>query len=93
MDNFWIDCFGKEGSVKRNQYHGQEYYYPIWMPESYTVRGTLIPGTMSNEGHAPYPWGYVDNVGSDCVWEYLGLAVDRRTVLKYQMLCILTELR
>lgn len=65
MNNFWIDCFGKEGSVRRNQYHGQEYYYPIWMPDSYTIRGTLIPGTMSNDGHAPYPWGYVDNCGSD----------------------------
>lgn len=65
MKNKWIDCFGKEGSVDRNQYHGQEYYYPIWMPDSYTVRGTLIPGTMSNDGHAPYPWGYVDNYGSD----------------------------
>ncbi|MCM1139716.1 MAG: cell surface protein [Muribaculum sp.] len=65
MNNYWIDCFGKEGSIKRNQYHGQEYYYPIWMPESYTIRGTLIPGTMTNDGHSPYPWGYVDNVGSD----------------------------
>lgn len=65
MHNRYIDCFGKEGSVQRNQYHSQEYYYPIWMPDSYTVRGTLIPGTMSNSGHAPYPWGYVDNCGSD----------------------------
>lgn len=65
QNNYWIDCFGKEGSVRRNHYHGQEYYYPIWMPESYTIRGTLIPGTMSNSGHAPYPWGYVDNCGSD----------------------------
>lgn len=35
------------------------------MSESYTIRGTLIPGTMSNSGHAPYQWGYVDNVGND----------------------------
>ena len=83
MDNFWIDCFGKEGSVKRNQYHGQEYYYPIWMPESYTIRGTLIPGTMSNEGHAPYPWGYVDNVGSDSFDETIpGVASGLKTGFK-----------
>lgn len=65
MKNRWIDCFGKEGSVGRNVYHAQKYYYPVWMPDSYTIRGTLIPGTMSNEGHAPYPWGYVDNIGND----------------------------
>ncbi|WP_289199534.1 PKD-like domain-containing protein [Bacteroides acidifaciens] len=65
MHNRYIDCFGKEGSVLRNQYHSQEYYYPLWMSESYTIRGTLIPGTMSNSGHAPYQWGYVDNVGND----------------------------
>ncbi len=43
MHNRYIDCFGKEGSVLRNQYHSQEYYYPLWMSESYTIRGTLIP--------------------------------------------------
>lgn len=63
--NPWIDCFGKEGSIDRNIYHGQTYYYPIWKPESFTVRGTLLPGTMHANGHAPYQWGYVDNCGED----------------------------
>lgn len=66
LHNRYIDCFGKEGSIRRNEYHGQEYYYPKWMPDSYTIRGTLLPGTMSSDGHAPYEWGYADNFGSDC---------------------------
>lgn len=65
MKNKWIDSFGKEGSIDRNQYHSQEYYYPIWLFDSYTVRGTLLPSTMHNNGHAPYEWGYVDNCGND----------------------------
>lgn len=65
VNNRYIDCFGKEGSIKRNQYHGQDYYYPKWLPDSYTIRGTLLPGTMSSGGHSSYPWGYVDNMGSD----------------------------
>ena len=63
--NPWIDCFGKEGSVNRNIYHGQAFYYPIWKQDSYTVRGTLLPGTMHANGHDPYEWGYVDNCGED----------------------------
>ena len=64
-NNPWIDCFGKQGSIPRNMYHDQEYYYPIWKPESYTIRGTLLPSTMHPQGHAPYQWGYVDNCGED----------------------------
>ena len=61
----WYDRFGNTGKVERNQYHGQEYYYPNWMPESYTIYGTLLPHKTEYGGNFPYDWGYVDNCGTD----------------------------
>lgn len=68
----WVDSEGNTGWVDKNAYHGQEFYYPLWIQESsYTLRGTRLSprnnqdpttGFWSNKAYA---WGYVDNMGSD----------------------------
>lgn len=71
---YWTDNLGNSGSVDYNSYHQQNSYYPLWMnQESYTLTGTrLLPkniqipssGFWNNQA---YDWGYVDNIGSDCI--------------------------
>ena len=38
----WTDNRGGSGTVERNTYHQQE-YYPEWLPDELTFRGTLLP--------------------------------------------------
>ncbi len=74
---YWTDNLGNSGSVDYNSYHQQSSYYPLWMnQESYTLTGTrLLPkniqipssGFWNNQA---YEWGYVDNIGSDCIGGY-----------------------
>lgn len=67
----WTDNQGNEGEIAYvGSFHKQDYYYPAWITaESYTLTGTLLPSLSVEENgrwnHQPYPWGYVDNNGSD----------------------------
>ena len=67
QDVVWIDNFGGTGSVDYNQYHSQDYYFPMFInADSYTLTGTCLKSTMvigALETSAGYAWGYVDNVG------------------------------
>lgn len=67
QDVVWIDNFGGTGSVDYNQYHSQQYYFPMFINAgSYTLTGTCLQSTMvvgALETSAGYAWGYVDNVG------------------------------
>lgn len=65
----WKDNQGKEGYVLRNTYHQQDSYYPAWMSDEITFRGTRLADNAVNEGKNGgqhwvsycYPWGYADN--------------------------------
>lgn len=58
-DVAWEDNQGASGFVKRNDFHKQESYFPLWMDEaSLTFRGTRFPeSALNQEGQ----FGYVDN--------------------------------
>nr|WP_319999809.1 PKD-like domain-containing protein [uncultured Draconibacterium sp.] len=63
----WSDNIGNINSVDYNGYHGQDYYYPMFMGDSYTLVGTLLGSTMDIgelETSGGYDWGYVDNYGT-----------------------------
>lgn len=68
----WTDNQGRSGVVARNDYHAQE-YYPLWIHEPLTFRGTLLPPNGHNHGvNGAQNWlldsfryGYVDNSGTD----------------------------
>ena len=70
QDVRWTDNQGNEGTVPRNIYHTQVSYYPEWMPDELTFRGTRLPDNAVNEpredmpehwvGYA-YDYGYADN--------------------------------
>lgn len=65
----WKDNQGKEGYVLRNTYHQQGSYYPAWMADEITFRGTRLADNAVDEGKNGgqhwvsycYPWGYADN--------------------------------
>ena len=70
----WIDNRGNSGTIDRNHYHTQE-YYPQWLPDGLTFRGTRLPNNMQNlsdkvdQGWSPYyyvligfRYGYADNL-------------------------------
>jgi len=70
----WTDNRGQSGSIDRNHYHGQE-YYPQWLSDGLTFRGTRLPDNMWNlsnqvdTGWSPYyyvlvgfRYGYADNL-------------------------------
>ena len=70
----WIDNQGNSGTIDRNHYHTQE-YYPRWLPDGLTFRGTRLPDNMLNlsdkvDGNwSPYyyvlvgfSYGYADNL-------------------------------
>lgn len=65
----WTDNQGAEGYVMRNTFHQQTSYYPAWMPDRITFRGTRLADNAKNEGKDGtqnwvgycYPWGYADN--------------------------------
>lgn len=70
----WTDNCGNSGTIDRNHYHTQE-YYPQWLDDELTFRGTRLPDNMVNlsdqvEGsYSPYyfvlvgfRYGYADNL-------------------------------
>jgi len=70
----WSDNQGNNGTIDRNHYHTQE-YYPQWLPDGLTFRGTRLPDNMWNlsdkvdSGWSPYyyvligfRYGYADNL-------------------------------
>lgn len=75
MNVQWTDNIGATGTIDYLQsFHTQDYYYPAWIePDSYTLRGTRLQAqtTYNSEtglwDNNEYPWGYADNMGSDCL--------------------------
>ena len=70
----WTDNRGNSGTIDRNHYHTQE-YYPQWLPDGLTFRGTRLPDNMQNlsdkvdNAWSPYyyvlvgfRYGYADNL-------------------------------
>ena len=70
----WTDNRGGSGTIDRNHYHLQE-YYPQWLPDGLTFRGTRLPNNMYNlsdkvdSSWSPYyyvlvgfRYGYADNL-------------------------------
>ncbi|MBO4720340.1 MAG: hypothetical protein J5658_10760 [Prevotella sp.] len=70
----WTDNRGGNGTIDRNHYHMQE-YYPLWLPDGLTFRGTRLPDNMQNlsdkvdNAWSPYyyvlvgfRYGYADNL-------------------------------
>ena len=70
----WEDNHGNNGTIDRNHYHTQE-YYPQWLPDGLTFRGTRLPNNMYNltnqvdSSWSPYyyvligfRYGYADNL-------------------------------
>ena len=43
----WVDNRGNRGTIDRNHYHEQE-YYPQWLPDNLTFKGTRLPDNMWN---------------------------------------------
>lgn len=78
----WTDNQGGEGEIAYvAAFHKQDYYYPAWISaDSYTLTGTLLPSLSVEENgrwnHKPYPWGYVDNNGSDTEKQWTEFHVD-----------------
>jgi len=73
MDVQWTDSEGRSGTVEyRGEFHDQDFYYPAWAADTYTLRGTLLESRnmVDDRGfwiNRPYEWGYADNYGSDCL--------------------------
>ena len=70
----WTDNQGQSGTIDRNHYHEQE-YYPMWLPDGLTFKGTRLPDNMLNlsekveSSWSPYyyvlvgfRYGYADNL-------------------------------
>ena len=64
----WQDNKGKSGVVARNDFHQQE-YFPLWLGNELTLKGTLLPPNGRDEGTNGSPhyvlqalrYGYADN--------------------------------
>ena len=64
----WQDNQGKSGAVARNTFHQQE-YFPLWLGNELTLKGTLLPPNGHDEGTNGTPYyvlqalryGYADN--------------------------------
>ena len=70
----WTDNQGNSGTIDRNHYHTQE-YYPLWLTDDLTFKGTRLPDNMYNLSSkvdptwSPYyyvlvgfRYGYADNL-------------------------------
>lgn len=62
----WTDNQGASGSLRRNIFHLQESYYPLWETRGQmTFSGTRLKDNAVNENGTwvsyAYPWGYADN--------------------------------
>jgi hypothetical protein len=64
----WTDNLGGSGYVERNSFHQQD-YFPLWLGDSITFRGTLLPKNGYQENGTwllyAYDWGYADNHPND----------------------------
>lgn len=68
QDTPWTDNQGGSGVISRNDFHQQE-YFPLWLGNELTFRGTLLPKNGVNEGKgnsqnwqlSSFRYGYVDN--------------------------------
>ena len=65
-DVTWKDNKGGNGTVKRNNFHQQDSYYPNWVKaDEITFQGTRLKDNAVNEGGTwvgyCYAWGYADN--------------------------------
>ena len=60
----WTDNQGQSGYISKNSFNTQT-YYPMWIGESYTLRGTLMEANLYEQSgnwiNTPYDWGYADN--------------------------------
>ena len=63
----WTDNRGQSGYIAKNSHHTQT-YYPSWMGDSYTLKGTLMEATIYDQlgtgmlwVSPAYDWGYADN--------------------------------
>lgn len=61
----WVDNRGNTGTIDLDA------FYPAWQKaDSYTLTGTRLKDRTTYDGilsNNPFPWGYVDNFGSDCL--------------------------
>lgn len=61
----WVDNMNQTGTITLHP------CYPSWQKEgSYTLTGTRLKSKTDHDGmwvNLPYDWGYVDNLGSDCL--------------------------
>ncbi len=70
----WTDNKGASGTIDRNHFHPQE-YYPQWLPDGLTFRGTRLPDNMINMSKSVdseysayyyvlvgFRYGYADNM-------------------------------
>ncbi len=64
----WTDNLGGSGYVARNSFHQQD-YFPLWLGDSITFSGTLLPKNGYQENGTwllyAYDWGYADNHPND----------------------------
>ncbi len=75
MNVRWTDSEGQIGQIDYlKQYHTQPYYYPAWIEaDSYTLYGTRLKSNNTVDPSTGYwinnyyDWGYVDNMGTDCI--------------------------
>ena len=63
----WTDPQGQSGYISKNSNHTQT-YYPLWMGDSYTLKGTFMEsniydqsGNGANWVSPACDWGYADN--------------------------------
>jgi len=65
MPIMWMDNMNQTGTVTLHP------CYPSWQKgNSYTLTGTRLKSKTEHDGiwaNLPYDWGYVDNLGSDCL--------------------------
>jgi hypothetical protein len=67
----WTDNNGNSGYIEINEFHNQDYYYPIWInAETYTLAGTRLKSKSYLDSDniyrtGNYDWGYADNYGND----------------------------
>ena len=63
----WTDNQGQSGYLSKNNFHTQT-YYPLWMGDSYTLKGTFMESNIYDQSgggtmwvNPAYDWGYADN--------------------------------
>jgi outer membrane murein-binding lipoprotein Lpp len=63
----WTDNRGQSGYLAKNSFHRQT-YYPLWLGDSYTLKGTFMESGMYDQSgngslwvNPACDWGYADN--------------------------------